>query len=333
MKLKIAIIGAGISGLTLANDLLSAHDIKVFEKSRGPGGRLASKRVATDDSKESVDMGAQYFTCRGSAFATFLDQHIRPNKAVSAWHCNLKQEISGGQWRSFEAETRYVGYPRMSALTRQLAMDIDILTNSRITAISGTPGKWWLTDENNALHGYFDCVLITTPAEQLMDLLQASKLENLVDYFDVAMHKMQPCWAIALNFDTSIGSAWTGMEPCHSAIAWMANDSSKPGRQHMGEWWTIHSTPQWAQQHVDAPADWVVEQLSQYFRDLTLCELPVQRHLVHRWRYARPQCNSPQTRIWHPQFKIGIAGDWLSGGRVEGAFDSARRLMNAIISV
>ncbi|HCP22242.1 MAG TPA: FAD-dependent oxidoreductase, partial [Marinobacter hydrocarbonoclasticus] len=56
---SIAVIGSGLAGLTAAILLGdSGHNVRVFEKSRGPGGRLASKRVANG----SADIGAQYFT-------------------------------------------------------------------------------------------------------------------------------------------------------------------------------------------------------------------------------------------------------------------------------
>lgn len=40
---KIAIIGAGFSGLTLANLLHNKADVIVFEKSYAPGGRIATR--------------------------------------------------------------------------------------------------------------------------------------------------------------------------------------------------------------------------------------------------------------------------------------------------
>ena len=41
---KVAIIGAGISGLALANKLKNHFEVVVFEKSRGYGGRVATRR-------------------------------------------------------------------------------------------------------------------------------------------------------------------------------------------------------------------------------------------------------------------------------------------------
>lgn len=39
---KIAIIGAGLSGITLAKKLSQKTDVHVFEKGRGIGGRMST---------------------------------------------------------------------------------------------------------------------------------------------------------------------------------------------------------------------------------------------------------------------------------------------------
>ncbi|MDX5298325.1 MAG: FAD-dependent oxidoreductase, partial [Gammaproteobacteria bacterium] len=70
---KVAVVGSGVAGLTCAIGLQAAGaEVRVFEKSRGPGGRLSSKRVA----QGSVDVGAQYFTVRSSAFADWLEREV-----------------------------------------------------------------------------------------------------------------------------------------------------------------------------------------------------------------------------------------------------------------
>jgi len=55
----IAVVGAGMAGITCARTLQQAgHQVTVFEKSRGLGGRMATR----DSAFGSFDHGAQYFT-------------------------------------------------------------------------------------------------------------------------------------------------------------------------------------------------------------------------------------------------------------------------------
>ena len=65
--MKIAIIGAGIAGLTCAH-MLKKYNPIIFEKSRGIGGRLATRY----SDQYQFDHGAQYFTVKDKEFDKFL---------------------------------------------------------------------------------------------------------------------------------------------------------------------------------------------------------------------------------------------------------------------
>ena len=64
---RIAVVGAGMSGLVVARRLAAFGNVRVFEKSRGPGGRMLTRYA---DAFE-FDHGAQYFTARSNAFQAF----------------------------------------------------------------------------------------------------------------------------------------------------------------------------------------------------------------------------------------------------------------------
>lgn len=89
-------IGAGIAGLTCARQLKAkGFRPMVFEKSRGLGGRLSTRRL---EDGVSFDHGAQYLTARSAAFQNFLRQaaeaevveHWRPQ--VSNGSANVPEE-------------------------------------------------------------------------------------------------------------------------------------------------------------------------------------------------------------------------------------------------
>jgi predicted NAD/FAD-dependent oxidoreductase len=68
MKKRIAIIGAGMSGLTLANRLSKIAEVVLFEKSRGVGGRMSTRQA----DPFTFDHGAQFFTVRDKRFSVFI---------------------------------------------------------------------------------------------------------------------------------------------------------------------------------------------------------------------------------------------------------------------
>lgn len=71
MNTPIAIIGSGMAGLSAAHALAAAGlNVQLFDKSRGSGGRMASKRSDAG----SLDLGAQYFTARDRRFVEVVQQ-------------------------------------------------------------------------------------------------------------------------------------------------------------------------------------------------------------------------------------------------------------------
>ena len=65
----VAVIGAGLSGLSCAHALLQAgHTVHLFDKSRGPSGRMSTRRAEDAHGPWQCDHGAQYFTARDAAF-------------------------------------------------------------------------------------------------------------------------------------------------------------------------------------------------------------------------------------------------------------------------
>lgn len=325
---RIAIIGSGLAGLTAAIMLKElGHDVTVFEKSRGPGGRLAAKRI----NGGSADIGAQYFTSRNPDFLPFLNRFAGPD-SFAAWQGKLGFQDAEGQWQAFPEEPRYVGTPRMTAISRALSAHVRVTTKTRIERLELTDNGWLLSDATGEQTSGFDQVIITAPPAQARDLLAHSHLPQLAARLDDAVSRVLPCWAVAVCFEENPWPHHDGMRCDHPALFWVANNSGKPGRQPAnsqasGVWWVLHATPEWTRQHVEMAPEQVQKELVEAFRELTGTKVAVSDSVAHRWLYARSEGGDNPGHLWFAQEGIGLAGDWLSGGRVEGAFDSACSLV------
>lgn len=323
---RIAIVGSGLSGLTAGIRLREqGHAVKVFEKSRGPGGRMAAKRV----SGGSADMGAQYFTARNPEFLPFLREYAG-EQTFSAWPGRFGFRNEQGEWSSFPEEPRYVGTPRMTAITRALSAHVEVVPETRVATMSRTDLGWTLSDTGGSRLGEFDQVIITAPPAQARALLADSKLPDLAGRLDEPVEKVLPCWAVAAHFSQAPWDMHEGMRVEHPVLYWVANNSSKPAREDSGQWWVLHAAPDWTEQHVDTPPREVANLMVEAFRDLAGFRGEPDDVVTHRWLYARSENGDQPGHLWFPDDNIGIAGDWLSGGRVEGAFNSACGLVDAI---
>ncbi|MEQ9547730.1 MAG: FAD-dependent oxidoreductase [Marinobacter sp.] len=323
---RVAVVGSGLAGLSAAILLKQQnYSVTVFEKSRGPGGRLAAKRVTGG----SVDMGAQYFTIRNPEFRVFLEKNAG-NECFGPWQGRLGFQQPDGCWQPFPDEARFVGIPRMTAISRALSSNIDLQQEVRIETMARKDNEWFLTDASSRRYGPFDQVVVTAPPAQARDLLADSHLMDLASTLDEPVSAIQPCWALAVHFESASDVEFEGMRPHNDILSWIANNSSKPGREGQGQWWVLHATSQWSAEHVETSTDRVTDTMLSAFREITGSTALPDETTAHRWLYARSEGDGRSGCLWFPEEGIGLAGDWLSGGRVEGAFDSARALVTTM---
>ena len=139
---SFAIIGAGISGLACGNALAAAgHQVSLFDKGRGPGGRMSTRRVDTPFGQASFDHGAQFFTERDADFQRTISA-LETQGAVGLWQGEFVRFDSKGKQHALGDEPRYVGTPGMNGVVRGLAVGLNTTWGMRVSGLSGRKGAW-----------------------------------------------------------------------------------------------------------------------------------------------------------------------------------------------
>lgn len=316
---SIAIIGAGISALSLARRLPSHIDYQLFEKSVAPGGRVAS-RVLAD---QPIDHGAQFFTARSPQFKQFMQQMMAEGYAAD-WQARFV-EMDGSviqarrQWD--EEYPHYVGIPDMAAIGRAMAASHPIRYNTEIVELYRQENSWHLQDAQGQSYGPFDWVALTLPAPQTLSLLPL----EFSEYKAVADAKMKPCYALMLSLKADPALAFEAALVKNADISWISVNSSKPGRQ--GHSLMIHATNKWAQAHLNDDIEWVKQHLIDSVINVSGLDPQLIKAVdVKRWVYANlPKQTLPAYYI-DPELQLAACGDWCIKGRVEAAFTSGLRL-------
>lgn len=318
MTAKIAIIGAGLAGLTLAHRLRGKAEISLFEKSRRPGGRLATREAGGFQ----FDHGAQYFTIRSPEFRTFLEG-ARADGYVRPWDARIVT-LEPGQAPVEEVrdETIYVGAPSMNALPAFLAEGIEVICETEPRSCQRREAGWLLSDANGATHGPFDWVVSTAPAPQSRALLG----EDFALKAGFESARMRGCFALMLGFDVPLDIDWQGAFVKDSPIGWIAFDSSKPVRD-AGTSLLVQATGDWADAHLeDVPAE-IETRLLEELQTFTGIEGGTAAHRdFHHWRFAGTAESAGEDFLIDPQNRLAACGDWCIKGRVEAAFKSADAL-------
>ncbi len=319
---QIAVIGAGIAGLSCATILQNAgHTVELFDKGRGIGGRLSTRR----NDLWQCDHGAQYFTARHPEFCMQVEQWLEAGVAAQ-WN-PLLRVYQDSHWSSPKGSVnRYVGIPGMSAPARDMAKALTVQTSTTIQSIVRHAQGWSLSSaEHGILPKHFEKIVLAIPPIQAVALLgeNSPRLKSVAQSIE-----MQPCWTVLMQFDSTLSLDFDAAFINTGPLSWVARNSSKPSRTGQ-ESWVMHATPAWTQAHLELKPEQVGPMLIQAFNELG-GPLPA-GWSAHRWRYASSDPGIALAATWDADMQIGLCGDWLNGGRVEGAWMSGYALARKML--
>ncbi len=322
--MHIAVIGAGLAGLTCATHLQQrGHRVTVYEQNGAVGGRMGTRQTELG----GFDHGAQYFTASSDRFRK-VAAAWRKAGWVAPWEGRLVTLDQGAaKAAGTHARRRLVAVPGMDSLAQRLAQDLDVRTGHAVRALERYEQQWLLavradTVPIDASAGPFDAVLVSVPADQALPLLRP--VSALAE--QVGQEHLAPCWALILGFEQELGLGYDGAWVQGSRLKWIARDASKPQRRP-GEHWIGHASPEWSHEHLEDDPERVKEKLLKAFHEATGSQVRPVYVDVHRWRYAQAASTLPADCLWDAQARIGVCGDWFAAG-----LDGSGRVENAYLS-
>lgn len=330
---KVAVIGAGLAGLSAAR-ALSDHglDVTVFEKSRGLGGRMSTRRT---DEFGQFDHGAQYFTARDPRFRKYVNEWQQLG-VVARWPAPKSNQkiavIKNGTLKSeSNSQERFVATPAMNSIAKHLASDLNVVLQTRIAKIKPVAGGHELRDDNDDARGSFAAVVTSAPAEQTCELL--TNYRSLKS--EVERIEMRPCWATMVSLERPLTANWVGAFIHDSFLSWVARNSTKPKRTNnrsKNENLVLHAQPNWTAEHwEDDPESVASLMMQEFWRASDTKPVPVIYKKSHRWKYALAKEPASNECFFDEQLQIGACGDWANGSRVEGAFLSGMAIAGRLL--
>ncbi|SFC29776.1 hypothetical protein SAMN05660443_2126 [Marinospirillum celere] len=305
---SIAIIGAGLAGLSCAQQLTGAG-IKtcLFDKARGPGGRLSSRRR----SELTFDLGAQYLTASSTAF----------EQQLLEW----QQQGCILPWPVTSQQPAWVATPRMSALSRHLSQSLILHTQTRIQRLLAQPENLWvLVDEANNHWGPFTHLVIATPATQAKALV--------VDFPELTATlsdaEEEPKWVAYFALTEQLTPEHPVYQPHEGPLQRATLLNAKPGQATNLQRWVVEATPEWSQEQVNASPEGVAELLyKEWLKELNL-KAPEKPLILeaHRWLYAQTQKPLEKDFLVADNQQVFVCGDYCRGQSLEAAWQSGTQL-------
>jgi len=309
--MRCAIIGAGLAGLSCADELSAAgNSVVLFDKGRGPGGRMSTRRINSRFGEVRIDHGAP---CLHAADPTF-------RKTVEAWQAMRVVEL----WPPGGPDA-WIGMPGMSAVLGHMSQRHQVFWNTFVRGVvCDVGGSWHILSEQD-VHGPFDAAIMAVPAEQATPILSLYDL-NMARV--AAMAVSRSCWSGLFVFEHAL-QVPPGLRRSAGILELAVCNRSKLGRNGP-EAWVVHANAQWSKEHIEKPAAEVAPMLLTALKgELGLQLLPPVELAAHRWRYASA-VGVGHDALWNPGIRLGACADWLLGPRAECAWISGHRLARTI---
>jgi predicted NAD/FAD-dependent oxidoreductase len=341
---EVVVVGAGVAGLCAASELVQAGlRVVVLEKSRGVGGRMATRRIG-----EAVfDHGAQYFTIRGRAFGNVVGDAHRVG-VVAKWCDGVPRggAVVGGPGEVIEPSgedlaARWRGVRGMTDLAKRIVEAtadaskengaFEVRTAAKVVAVGsdGERVRIALEADEPLLAA---AAIVTSPAPQSLDLFRAEggclaghgggtdpdavlRLEAI---------RYDPCFALMLVLDRpSLVPPPGGVRFDDGPVSWIADNLAK-GISPVPSL-TVHASPGFSAAHFDDPPDTVMDRLVDAARPWIDGDpaTVIRERSLHRWKFSLATRSDPSPMVAVSTTPpIVCCGDGFGGGRVEAAASS-----------
>ncbi len=323
---RIAIIGAGLSGLVLSYKLAPHAQITVFEKSRGSGGRLSTRRV--EDFQ--FNHGAPDLTPRTAHFKSFLEGLERKG-IIQDWKPKLApmlDETSEATSALSWPEKHLRGTPGMSAIGRHLAGTQNVKFKIEVAPLQYQDDSWKLYSTEDKELGQFDIVISTAPAPQTINLFPPDFLHT--DKLHTVQYSSQ--FVLMVCYDGMLETGWQVKQTNNSPMIWVNCDLNQDSLSPKS-CVVAHASPEWSAEHFDIERQTVKKELNRTLERLLPSDLPAVHYLgLHRWRYSQCTRNIDENCFFDQESGLGCCGDFFKNTGAEGAFESAEALAQQVES-
>ena len=298
-----AIIGAGLTGLSLGWDLSKAFPnlkIRLLDKAKSCGGRIATRRI----NELKFDHGAQ-----------FIKNSIVSDKWIQIWN-------SAGVTKKFPDEIidAICGISGMTQLPKVLAQPLDIKYDCKLVSLSRFKERWVLQSD-----GLSDLlvknVVMTCPLPQALEILNQSKLN-----FNLGLSQIGYARALVILIESSerIQTELAYQEKIGESIYSICSQTAKSNSDSAS--WTVVMTSQWSEANFDKTDDQIMNEASALIKT-ERPNIQIQKLHLKKWKYSHPKQIWPKS-FETPQPGLYLAGDAFGGPSLLGSLRSSSDLFN-----
>jgi len=317
--IDFCILGAGISGSTIANLLKKKYSVLVVDKAKGVGGRASNKKI---NKKISFDHGLQYFTARNNLFKNYLNKLIK-KRVLKEWHGNhIDFTFDHPKNRK-----KIIGVKGNNDLNKFLLKGINTELDNEITRIIFNGKNWKIIGKRRDY--YAKSLIVSFPYYQAIKLAR-KYLSKKISKLNV---KMEPNITLLLEQKSNKEVPFSSLRLNNKIIAWIANENSKNRFSSSAIYWTIQSSIKFSKKIINVYKKdkiFYSNQMIKEFVKIFNIKNKLKLIKIHGWKFSYSRFNTGVNCFWNQKFNIGVCGDWFIGPNAESAWLSANNLFNEI---
>jgi renalase len=309
--LRAGIVGAGIAGASCAGTLAAAGwEVDVFEKARGAGGRLSTRRLE----EGWATLGSPFISAKRNPFRSQLRDWAR-----KGWLTPLRDVMHGRankSWAQAQLQNHYTPLIEPSQLVRQMLGEVRLHTSTSVSAIQPRT----IILENGQTMSNYDCVICSVPVPQAIPLLGA--LPRLVERLGDVHYR--PIWSFLMRWE---GGPAADVIKFDDHLIDLAVRQSGSGK----DLWMVHSSHEFAETYINASQMEASTRAASALMGLLGLPWPVEVEVSHLWRYAKPEASIGGFWLGDRENRVALIGDGIAGAGVERAWESGVRLAESLV--
>jgi len=337
-SLRVAIIGAGISGLACAKTLENQGcQVTIFDRGRSVGGRMSSRQIELDENTTiNIDHGAPWFTVTDPRFGRYVRSWIDSNRCKK-WETKGIRIKDGIEYTIDTEYPKIIGIPNMNAIGEHLADGIDIHTATVVEKVTRQGECWYLHCQGQLLEKAYDAIVFAMAPEQSARLLLPEhddlkqKIESICS---------MPEWVIMTMLESRVEQSISIIEtPDDEHFTRLVRCDTKSGRSANNgiQTWVGYAQSQWSKPRYDQDRKIIADQLQQPLLSKLIdtkvisADVQVKYIRAHRWGASRPAQPIEQRCLFAASDRLALCGDGFGGSSVETAFLSGQAAAGRVL--
>ena len=301
---KIAIIGTGLSAIFSAIHLRKNTDLEInlFDKARGLGGRLATRRAEGG----KFDHGAQYFSIE------------RINNLPE-----IQMLINEGVINNIEDKDIYFSPDGMTNIAKKLLLDFNIFKEHKLVSIDKENENYKLFFENGSTFNS-DYIIMSCPMPQSLEILNKSKIDfdnNLIKALEDLNYF--PCIVVMIKSEIKLSNLekHIGTDVDSKDISWIGDNYGKKVSS-IENYYTIQCSPEFSYENFENEYDETNKKLKNEMEKIFGSNYQILSN--HKWRYSIPKnfYQGDNSLVINQKNFLGLCGDIFTNGRFDGAITS-----------